>query len=214
MKNVNQLVLNVQALGTEGVDFLELFNIINKETIEPKAKSYILPLKGDLAEAYSQGYELLVTLCEKWNGTGNFHTLYKKSYSNLLINLKTYTGRNVRKHNTSYQISLSEGGVTGDEYSPVLETLYDESLVTYIKEEEETVSLESLIVKFGEVNPEKAGIIEIMVMFTPETPQSEKTRAYCEYFGVQEYTKIQKRISRARESFYKFLKANDYSLSF
>jgi hypothetical protein len=72
-----------------------------------------------------------------------------------------------------------------------------------------------ILQKFAEKHPEQAGVLEIMTRFGQATSQAEKTSAYCEYYGVQEYTQaIQKRVSRARESFKTFLIKNDYSLTF
>ena len=218
MKNVNDLVNQVKEQGTESIPFMELFETLNKETIEPKAKSFSRQLKGDEAEAHSEGYTLMMELVESWDGTGNFHTLFKSSYENRLKNLIKYIGRNKRKHNTSYNLSLSDttnNVMEGDEMSPHIETLNHPDLITTFDITDEHGQLEALLGLFGETNPEQAGLIEIMTTFGQATPQADKTNAYCNYFGVQEYSQvIQKRVSRARESFKKFLTKNDFQLSF
>src|SRR5699024_1998205 len=97
------------------------------------------------------------------------------------------------------------------ESSPMIEVLDDESLRTSFDITEAETPLETLIEEYAEKNPKKAGIINIMLNFSDDTKQSEKTHAYCEYFGVQEYTTvIQKRVSRVRQSFKKFLENNNY----
>jgi hypothetical protein len=132
MKNVNELVNQVKEHGTESIPFMELFETLNKETIEPKAKSFSKQLRGDESEAISEGYSLMMELVESWDGTGNFHTLFKTSYENRLKNLIKYMARNKRKHNTSYDVSLSSNVNTksGTEASPIIETLDDVALTT------------------------------------------------------------------------------------
>lgn len=217
MKNVNQLVLDVQTEGKEGMAFVELFQTIMNETIEPKAQSYSRQLKGDIAEAIDAGIDLLTELVDTWNGTGNFNTLFSVSYNNRLKNLVKYLGRNKRKHNTSYDVSLSETTDVGEGASHILEVIDDEQLHTTfdITADEEQALLTDLLEEYEVKKPKTAGLIRIMLSFSDDTKISTKTQAYCDYFGESEYTQaIQKRVSRARESFYKFLVKNNYNLSF
>lgn len=218
MKNVNQLVLAVQSEGFESVAFYDLYNIINSETIEPKANSFRLQLKGQVDCAISDGYDLLFDLTQKWNGTGNFHSLFKTAYTNRLKNMVKYVNRKKRKHETNYDMSLSDFVKGPDEPSSILEVASERQLhchVNYDASFNEVHSLETLIEMFAEAHPTEAGVINLMIMFTPDTPQAEKTRAYCDYYGVQTYTSvIQKRVSRSREAFKKFLLKNDYPINF
>jgi hypothetical protein len=218
MKNVNQLVSNVQAEGNESYSYVELFEVLSTQTIEPKAESFRKQLKGNTDEAISEGYKLMMELVHTWDGSGNFHTLFKTSYTNRLKNLIKHIGRNKRKHNTSYDISLSESVasvLSMGEASPIIETLYDASLVSTFDITEEKTKLEKLIEMFGVKYPEQADVINIMIGFNDDMVQMEKTNAYCEYFGVQSYTSaIQKRVSRSREAFKNFLTKNNYNLNF
>lgn len=216
MKNVNELVRTVQAEGNESFAWVELFEVINAETIEPKSKSFSSQLKGDVDKGISEGYKLLMELTESWDGTGNFHTLFKTSFNNRLLNQVKEIGRNKRKHNTSYDVSLSESTKSEGEKSPILEVIGDPSLQTSFNiEESNKTKLETMFDKYAEKHPEQAGVIEIMLGFGWDAKQSDKTEAYCKYYGVDTYSSaIQKRVSRVRDSFYKFLDNNGYELQF
>lgn len=219
MKNVNQLVLTVQAEGNESFAWVELFETVMKETIEPKADSFQRQLKGDVQEGISEGYKLLMDLVGSWDGTGNFHSLFKTSYENRLKNLVKHIGRNKRKHNTSYDLSLSEtidSNFDGGNDMTVIDRVFDKALYTEFDiTEKDTPSLYELLDAFAYNKPEQAGVINVMLGFDSDMKQSDKTNAYCEYFGVQTYTSaVQKKVSRAREAFKKFLTQNNYSLNF
>jgi len=217
MKNVNQLVLTVQAEGLESMAFIELFNIINKETIVPKANSFRLQLKGNVESAISEGYELLADLTTSWNGSGNFHSLFKTAYTNRLKNMVKYVNRNKRRHETNYDVSVSETVATNEEPAPILEVATESQLqivVDYDASFNGKPTLELLIADFQHAYPEQAGVINLMLGFTPDTAQVDKTRAYCEYFGTQTYTSaIQKKVSRSREAFKNFLIDNNYLIT-
>lgn len=217
MKNVNELVLTVQAEGKESYAYVELFDVISSETINPKTASFRLQLKGQIEEAISEGYALLMELVNSWDGTGNFHSLYKTSFNNRLLNLVKYMKREKRTQDVNYSVSLSETAkAESGESSPMLEVATDDKLQTsvdFLKFESEP-TIESMIAKFGENNPEQAGVIELMTNFSDDMKQVEKSKAFCVYFGVQTYTEIQKKVSRSREAFYKFLKQNDFQLAF
>lgn len=214
MKNVNELVLKVKEEGTESYAFVELFSIIKTETIEPKAKSFSKQLKGDVASAISMGVTLITELIESWNGTGNFHTLFKTSFDNRLKNLVAYQVRKKRRHNTSYDLSLSESTEQDGESSPILEVIDDRSLQTSFEVTDKKLSLSELMDKFKAENPEKGGVIEILSLFGDEDKQSDRTKALCDFYGVTDYKKIQKRVSRSREAFAKFLHKHDYQFAF
>lgn len=219
MKNVNELVQAVKVEGMESTAFSELFIIINAETIEPKAESFKKQLKGDVAKAVSEGYELLMKLIYKWEGTGSFHTLYKTSYTNLLKNEVKATSAQKRKHNTSYEVSLSEtipSPYTSATELTMIDALYAESLYTEfdVTEINEDNQVEVLLEQFREKKPEQADLIDIMLNLSDNPAKSELTDAVCNYYGTQKYTGvIQKRVSRAKESFYKFISQNNYTLN-
>ncbi|MEW9502367.1 hypothetical protein [Jeotgalibacillus marinus] len=218
MKNINDLVKMVQVHGSESEFFIELFEIINAQTIKPKTDSFSRQLKGDVAEGYHEGYVLLMELVHSWNGTGNFHRLYKLSFTNRLRNLVKYIGRDVRKLNTSYEISLSENAKRGDSSSSnILDVALDKAL--HVSEEScgygDEVSLSDVIESFADRYPEQYKIISIMEKFTPETNRDEKTKAYLDHFYAKEYTSaIQKRVSRSRSKFQKFLVESGYEINF
>jgi hypothetical protein len=219
MKNVNQLVFDVQAEGNDSYSYVELFDVIATQTIEPKAESFRKQLKGQVEEAISIGYDLLMELVPAWDGTGNFHTLFKTSYTNRLINHVKYVAREKRSHNTNYDVSLSENAAsemnTG-EASPLIETINDDSLTSTFDITEDGVNkVEALLELFAIKYPEQAEVLDIMTLFSDDTKQSEKTTAYTEHYCTQTYTQaIQKRVSRSRENFKKFLIKNGYSLNF
>ncbi|MDF2010249.1 hypothetical protein [Priestia megaterium] len=216
MKNVNQLVLEVQAEGKDGLAFVELFEVMMSEVIEPKAKSYSRQLKGDVSEAISEGTALLIELVDVWNGTGKFSTFFTASFNNRIRNLVKYMNRDKRKHNTSYDLSLSETCNNGGENSPIIEVIDAEELHTTfdITEDNDTETLLDLLEEYEVKKPKTAGLIRIMISFPNNARLSEKTQAYANYFGQEEYnTVIQKRVSRARESFQKFLLKNNYTFS-
>lgn len=222
MKNVNELVKKLQATkkGTDEWEYLftDLFNIINTETIEPKAESFERQLRGDISAGISEGYMLLQELVETWNGTGNFHSLFKISFENRLKNLVKFITRNKRKHNTAYDVSLSASAERDGEASPIIEVIDDVRCHIYFDVTDKVdgvPTLDELIDMFTEEYPEQAGIINIMISFSYDTKKSEITRAFCEYFGVQKYTPvIQKRVSRSREAFKKFLIKHNYPVNF
>jgi hypothetical protein len=214
MKNVNELVLKVQAEGKESFAWVDLFETINKQTIEPKTNSFSSQLKGDVQTGISEGWELLMDLVKKWDGTGNFHSLFKTSFDNRLKNLVKHVGRNKRKHNTSYQVSLSESAnAESGESSPILEVTTEAKLHSSfdVVEDMDKPSFDSLLDAFSEKYPEKGGIIDIMVAFPDDSHQAEKTEAFAKFYGSDTYTSaIQRRVSRVRESFDKFLENNGY----
>lgn len=212
MKKVNELAKTVQAEGTESLAFYELFTIITAETIEPKAESFSRQLKGDVADAISEGYQLLLELVEKWERTGSFHSFFKTSYTNRLINKVKATNADVRSHNTSYDISISESIVSeGGNDMTIIDRLFDKSLYTEFDIEDNENTFEGMLAGFRKKNPEQADIISIMLNFSDDDKQKDKTNTYCEYFGVHKYTSvIQKRVSRAREAFKNYLIKNNY----
>jgi hypothetical protein len=216
MKNVNQLVMAVQSEGTESFAFVELFEVISTETINPKAESYSRQLKGDVESGVSEGYKLLMELVETWDGTGSFHSLFKTSFDNRLKNLVKFIGRNKRKHNTSYDVSLSGSVERDGEASPIMEVIDDASLQSTFDITEEKGKLFTLLDMFSENHPEKGAVCEILMAYPKGSSQKEKTKALCNHYGiaVEEYETIQKKVSRSREAFKKFLHKNSYSLSF
>jgi hypothetical protein len=212
MKQVNHLVQAVRENGTESIEYNKLFTIIYSETIVPKAESFELQLKGNVDEAINEGIDLFMELLEKWNGTGNFHSLFKTSYNNRLKNLVKYINREKRKHNYSYDLSLSESAPseTGDA-SPIIEVLNDKSLISEFDITETNSRLEELLESFRKIKPEQADLLDIMIQQPYDSKKSDFTKTICEYYGVQKYTDvIQKRVSRAREAFKKHLIKNNY----
>ncbi len=211
MKNVNELVQAVRTEGKESMEYAELFTTVMTETIEPKAESFGKQLKGDVASGIDEGIKLFMELVDTWNGTGNFHSLFKTAYANRLKNHVKYLNRDKRKHNTSYDISLS--GVVEGTYSEssVTEVIVDDTLNTSFDITEEKGTLEKLIDAFSLHNKEQGDLINIMLSFPEDAKTSDYTKAYIEYFGVQVYAGVpQKKVSRAKNDFKKFLQKNNY----
>jgi len=215
MKNVNTLVQAVKEQGTESIAYKELFNTIYIETIVPKAESFEWQLKGNIQQGIDEGINLIMELVESWNGSGNFHSFFKTSYTNRLINLVKYIGRDKRKHNYAYDVSLSEtieSQYDGGNEMTVIDRLYDKSLYTEFDITESENQVEILLEAFRKVKPEQADLLDIMINLPDDAKKNELTSAVCEYYGVNMYTSvIQKRVSRAREAFKNFLLKNNYA---
>lgn len=215
-EKTNRLALQVQAQGTESLAFVELFELVDRETIQPKVRTYSKQLKGDMAEGISIGYMLLTEMVMNWKGEGSFHRVFTVAYTNRLNNLVRDLGRDVRKHNTSYEVSLSYALDEKEEndsyevsYGSVLETSFD---VTDKVDQEPT--LEELLHSFSLKYPERYDLIVIMLGFTEEDNQATRTQAFKDYFCTQTYTSVlQKRVSRARTSFFKHLQDAGYDVS-
>ncbi len=215
MLNVNETVKVIQSQGTAGkesFEFSELFMLFNNKYIEPKAKSFERQLKGDVADGISAGFELLTELVDTWDGTGSFTALFNKSFRNRLINLVESKKAKKRSHNTNYDFSIdypeqeTEQPASRDIFEdPKLHTTFD---IT----DSSQPSLLGLLDKFKEKNPEQGGVIDVMIDFHPDMKKYEKTKLLCEYYGVEEYTPIQKKVSRAKKAFEKFLQQNHFSL--
>jgi hypothetical protein len=213
MKNVNQLVKTVQAEGNESFAYVELFETLSAETIVPKSESYSRQLKGDVDAGISEGYKLIMELVKSWDGTGSFHSLFKTSFDNRLKNLVKHIGRQKRKHNTSYDVSLSGSVERDGEASPILEVIDDSSLHSTFDVTEDKGLLESVFAQFAEKYPEQAAVCEILGSFPDDGKQKEKTEALCNYYGipVDQYKTVQKKVSRSREAFKKFLVKSNYT---
>ena len=215
MKNVTELAKYVQANGKDCVEYDDLFNIIYQDTILPKTMSFKLQLNGNIEEGIDEGVDLFIELLDKWEGKGNFHTLYKTSFTNRLINLVNYMKRNIRKHNYSYDVSLSDNSVVmykdQASSSPMIETLNDSSLTTEFDVTTLENRVETLLEEFRKIKPEQADLLDILISTPHDYTKSDFTDAVCVYYGVQKYTStIQRRVSRAKESFENFLIKNNY----
>lgn len=190
------------------VSYAELVNELMANTIEPKVNSYARQLKGDTDAGISEAYKLLMELVQNWTGEGNFLTLYKFSLDNRLKNLIEYLAKNKRKHNTSYDISLSESKSRYLDSTSQNNIPYDSSLITSFDiTEDKTSKLEKLLTEFEEQYPKQSDLINIMLHKADDETKATEINRYKEYFGVDTYTPaLQKQVSRARQSFKKYNK--------
>ncbi|MFP3427144.1 hypothetical protein, partial [Pseudoalteromonas sp. SIMBA_162] len=78
------------------------------------------------------------------------------------------------------------------------------------------IDLSKLLDAYWEVKPTEAEVIEVMLEYSAEGYQKKDlTLALANFYGSDKYTgAIQKRVSRVREDFKKFVIQNGYYLNF
>lgn len=212
LEEINELVKTIQGSEPESylyeVSYSDLVSELMTSTIKPKVDSYSKQLKGDTDAGTSEAYKLLISLVQDWTGEGNFLTLYKFSLDNRLKNLIEYLAKNKRKHNTSYDISLSESKSRYLDNTSQNNMPYDSSLITYFDiTDEKTSKLEELLTEFEEQYPKQADLVNIMLHKADDETKATEINRYKNYFGVDTYTPaLQKRVSRARQAFKKYNK--------
>ncbi|CDQ21724.1 hypothetical protein [Halobacillus karajensis] len=220
METINTIAKELQTMdkGTELYDlkFGELFELVQVEAIEPKARSFRKELNGDIAEGISIGFDVLMRTIDAWERQGDFITFFKKIYNRDLINKVKSLKADKRQHEESAgNVFLSEPiGEDGDRSHAESPELKDRSLYVFdTYDDGSETTFDELLEQFGEEHPEKYDLINIMISMPEDSGKKDFTSEVCVYYGVQKYSQVQKKVSRAREAFAKHLNENNYNIA-
>lgn len=219
MNELTKTVLELQKVKKGDYEWDCMYTYVYESllpTTNRMVESFSQVLRGDIHEAHSAAMQQLMKCVESYKYEGyEFHTFYRKSLKNKLVDLSRKLTTKKMQHNTCYAVSLSMD-VTDDKGSTysILERLHDEALHTRDSYSTgEVGSLSQLLEDFSLVDKEKAEVLEILITYSAEGySKRDMTNALAAYYGSDGYTgTIQRRVSRAREAFKKFALDNGYN---
>lgn len=198
--------------------FTDIYTCLHGE-LEAIVYYYERQLNGDVHSAYSEATLLLIRCIDNFEYKGfEFLSFYKKALHNKMIDEIRKINADKRKHNTSYEVSLSASLTDneGNSYS-LVDRGIDASLQaidTY--KEDDVIRLTTILDKYRCIKPIDTEVIEIMLKYSAEGYQKKDlTSALAEFYGSEKYTStIQKRVSRVRENFKKFAIEYGYAFHF
>lgn len=211
MNKTTQIAINLQG-QVSGYQKENLYTDLYlglQSVISCTVNRYYKAFNGDIAEGESIALDCIMQAVEKFQYTGSeFATFYSHILENKLRDKVRSLRANKNRHNTSYEVSLS-ADYEGDEGKlvPLIERLDDNTLRvvdTYnIGAMAATVS--DILDTYGKEYPENAEVLEILIT---HEKKSEMTAAVAAYYGQEKYNgTIQKRVSRVREHFTKYMTA-------
>jgi hypothetical protein len=214
-------VLALQTVEKDSYEWDLLFSQIYAgiaKTIEITVTSYRQALKGDLHHGFSEAQLLLLKSVKTFVFQGyEFSAYYVRALRNRLIDLKRSAAAD--KNKPHFDLSLDYMALNrpnGREYH-----LHDYLALkplhcTDSYHNDELPNLDGLIEEYGTDHPQAVGVIDLLITYAAEGfSKSELTAALAAYYGSAEYDgKIQRRVSRIRQSFKEFLLDRGLSLSF
>lgn len=218
MNVITKKVLYMQTIDRNSLEWDDLFTEVHdsvNDLITGVVRYNSRALHGDIHAGYSKAYMLLIRSIEKFEYEGyEFRSFYSRILKNGITDL-------IRKHNTNkmqvffdHSLDYTVSPEDGDSFV-TYERFKDQNVQTidtYF--EEDQPSIIELLQAFKEVKPIEAGVIELLITYhTDYYTKSDLTAALAAYYGSDTYTStIQRRVSRAREYFEKFLIKKGYKL--
>lgn len=220
MNTLTQSVITLQTLPTGSIEREDLFAYVYTE-LEPLTSMIVSQfdrsLNGDLHAAYSEAALVLVKAIDRFEYKQHeFKAFYSRSLKNRLIDMTRSTKATSNLFG-NYQ-SLNPTQENDDcSFSVQMENAGVDALTHYDNyDHTETPQLDALMNHFSAAYPIDGNIIETLIDYSADCfSKKDQTAALAALFGSDTYTMaIQKRVSRARNTFRVFLDDHGYSKSF